>query len=184
VAKPDKRRAAFLGMAPDGHHIRMMEPGEADRLLTLGTAAGLFGRHAPALADVVPWLVRHEVFVAEADGGGPSGFAAARDATDLYWLSGLAVDPAFKGIGLRKALLAAVVARAGWFFHRAVGTAATEGADADWYRRRFLSISADDATPALAPLVRERPGIVSLAADDVSGEDRNGLERTLMIRWL
>lgn len=178
-----------MGMAPDGHHIRMMEPGEAERLLLLGTKAGLFGAVPPDIGDVVRWLVRHEVFVAETaagrDGARLSGFAAGRDATDLYWIAGLAVDPAFRGIGLRKALLAAVVARAGWFFHRAVGLAAAKGEEADWLRRRrFLAVSADEGPEHLQRLRRERPGFDSLASDPAGTADLVGSERIVMIHWL
>jgi 4-diphosphocytidyl-2-C-methyl-D-erythritol kinase len=174
-----------MGIAPDGHHIRMMEPGEAEQLYALASTAGLFADEAPDLADFVVWLLHHEIFVAEARSGRISGFAAARDATDLYWLSDLAIDPAFKGMGLRRALVAAVVARAGWFFHRAVGLAVADEATADWYRRRrFLAVAPGEEPGELRRLARERPGRSVLGDDDAFPDDLVGTERTVMVHWL
>lgn len=178
-----------MHLAPDGFRIRLMEPGEAETLLAIGAASGLFDGAMPQTPDFVRWLLQHEVFVAQADDGRHAGFAAARDATDLYWLSGLGIDPAFKGRGVRKALLSAVVTRAGWFFHRAVALGAPDEESANWYRRRrFLAIDRSDWTPELAGLARENPGFAnnSPAVAETSGLGHAlvGTERTLMVHWI
>ncbi|KQT64403.1 MULTISPECIES: GNAT family N-acetyltransferase [unclassified Aureimonas] len=181
-----------MHLAPDGFRIRLMEPGEAEGLRGLGAASGLFAGAAPDMPDFVRWLLLHEIFVAETgtktEAGRLAGFAAARDATDLYWLSGLAVDPAFRGRGVRKALLAAVVARAGWFFHRAVGLAVQGEAGADWYRRRrFLGVDRKDWTQELARLAGEVPGLPPQrfdGDDEALGAGLVGTERNVMIHWL
>jgi len=192
-------RKAFKGMAPAGMRIRMMEPGEASALQAIEHRAAQLLVEAGHLATAeptptarfVPFLLRHEVFVAEVKGGGPVGYAAAADLASLavpddgsedgegagcYWLSELSVDPAHGRRGVGSALLAAVVARAGWFFHRAVGlsTARDVAFNEPFYARRgFLKVGADDLTPALRRrLVQECPAGVS--------PDR----RTVMIRWL
>lgn len=179
-----------MHLAPEGFAIRLMEPGEAEALRALGLAAGLFEEAAaPDLHAFVRWLLRHEIFVAERTGGDLAGFAAARDATDLYWLSGLAVGPAWTGRGVRRALLAAVETRAGWFFHRAVGLAVSAEAQANWYRRRrFLAVERAAWTDELAGLARETPGLAPdrpVAAECGALDDGLvGTERNIMIHWL
>lgn len=167
-----------MHLAPEGFRVRLMEPGEAEALRTIGVVSGLFDPAVPDLPDFVPWLLRHEVFVAETVEGTPAGFAASRDAIDLYWLSGLAVDPAFKGRGVRKALLSAVVTRAGWFFHRAVGLAAAER-EADWYRRhRFLGAGDGDLSQALRDLSNQRPGFPLPSTDAGEVRPSSGSDET------
>ncbi len=180
-------------MAPDGYRIRMMEPGEAGRLRAIDAAAdrllveaGHFP--APALPDMarfVAFLLEHEVFVAEEKDGGAVGYAASADLAALtgdpaaggcYWLSALAVDPAHGRLGLGSALLAAVVARAEWFFHRAVGLSTARDlpiGEGFYGRRRFVAVPDDDLTPAL----RQRR--------DMEWPD-GALPgtRTVMVRWL
>lgn len=114
-------RKAFKGMAPQGYRIRMMEPGEAEALQRIDAAAGRLLVEAGHIASAdpvpldrfVPFLLRHEIFVAEEKGGGPVGFAAAADLASIagaggedgegagcYWLSELSVDPAHGRLSL------------------------------------------------------------------------------------
>ncbi|WP_062208768.1 GNAT family N-acetyltransferase [Aureimonas sp. AU12] len=190
-------RKAFKGMAPQGYRIRMMEPGEAEALQRIDAAAGRLLVEAGHIASAdpvpldrfVPFLLRHEIFVAEEKGGGPVGFAAAADLASIagaggedgegagcYWLSELSVDPAHGRRGVGSALLAAVERRAGWFFHRAVGLSTARGVafnELFYAKRGFLSVSPDDLTPALHQrFMAELPEGVS--------PDR----RCVMIRWL
>ncbi len=186
-------RKAFRGMAPGGYRIRMMEPGEAERLRAIDAAADRLLIEAGHIPDTgpapierfVPFLLAHEVFVAEAKGGEAVGFAAAADLADLtkdpaasgcYWLSGLGVDPAHGRRGLGSALLASVVERAGWFFHRAVGLSTARGlpiGEAFYAQRRFVAVDEADLTPAL----RQRRDVEWPAgAPDGS--------RIVMVRWL
>lgn len=195
-------RKAFRGMAPEGYRIRMMEPGEAEALRRIDAAAGRLLVEAGHIASAdpvpldrfVPFLLRHEVFVAQEKGGGPVGFAAAADLASLldpgggdgeggdgegagcYWLSEMSVDPAHGRRGVGSALLAAVERRAGWFFHRAVGLSTARGVafnESFYARRGFLSVLPDDLTPALRQrFMAELPAGVS--------PDR----RCVMIRWL
>lgn len=185
-------RKAFKGMAPAGYRIRMMEPGEAARLLAIDTAAdrlliaaGHMSGEPTALSAFVPFLLAHEVFVAEEKGGEAVGFAAGADLADLtgdpagsgcYWLSALAVDPAHGRRGVGTALLAAVVQRAEWFFHRAVGLSTVRGlpiGEGFYGTRRFVRVADDDLTPAL----RQRLGL-EWPTGALPGS------RTVMVRWL
>ncbi len=180
-------------MAPDGIHIRMMEPGEAEALRAIDGRAGrllaeaghLFDAEPASIPEFVAFLLRHEVFVAEEKGGGPVGFAAAADLGSLtddpagsgcYWLSGLSVDPAHGRRGIGSALLGAVVKRAGWFFHRAVGlsTARDIPFNEGFYAARgFLRVEAADWTPPLA---------ARFAAEVPRGVDP--ARRVVMVRWI
>ncbi len=185
-------RKAFKGLAPAGYRIRMMEPGEAGRLLAIDAAADRLLIEAGHIADTpttlavfVPFLLMHEVFVAEEKGGEAVGFAASADLSDLtrdpaasgcYWLSALSVDPAHGRLGLGSALLAAVVQRAEWFFHRAVGLSTARGlpfGEGFYEARRFVRVDDGDLTPAL----RQR-----LELEWPSGAPSGS--RTVMVRWL
>lgn len=188
---------AFKELAPAGYRIRMMEPGEAERLRWIDAAAGaplVEAGHLPSAeplppGDFVRFLLRHEVFVAARKGGEAVGFAAAADLSSLtgtereagegagcYWLSALSVDPAHARRGLGSALLAAVVARAGWFFSRAVGLSmAREPAfhETFYAKRGFLNVPPDDRTQGLDKRFQ---------AELPPGVDPDA--RTVMIRWL
>lgn len=174
-------------MAPKGYRIRMMEPGEAPRLLAISRAgdALLIEAGRVELADAPPatlhgfvrFLLAHEIFVAvEKATGDPVGFAAARDIVDLYWLSDMAVDPEHGRQGLGAALLHAVTERARWFFHRALGL--TTYVDIAFGRRfyehhGFMTVPRKDLMGMLeARLLQGTPP--GAAVDD----------RALMVKWL
>ncbi|WP_279482775.1 GNAT family N-acetyltransferase [Aureimonas sp. SK2] len=186
-------RKAFKGMAPEGYRIRMMEPGEAEALRDIDAAADRLLVEAghfpdPGLPDLgrfVAFLLAREVFVAEEKGGAAVGFAAAADLAALtgdpagggcYWLSALCVDPAHGRRGLGSALLAAVVKRAEWFFHRAVGLSTARDlpfGESFYAGHRFLRVADDDLTPALLKRYEmEWPTGASPGT------------RTVMVRWL
>lgn len=186
-------RKAFKGMAPDGYRIRMMEPGEAERLRAIDAAADRLLIEAGHIADVGPadletfvaFLLAHEVFVTEEKGGAAVGFAAAADlaaltgdpsASGCYWISGLAVDPVHGRRGIGSALLAAVCRRAEWFFHRAVGLSTAGNlpfGERFYERRRFVRVADADLTPALLQRrdMEWPPGALPGS-------------RTVMVRWL
>ncbi|MCB8840085.1 GNAT family N-acetyltransferase [Aurantimonas sp. VKM B-3413] len=180
-------RKAFKGLAPDGYRIRMMEPGEAERLLEIEQAgnsvliaagkSGLADEPVPALMAYVDFLLDHEVFVAEDKATSKAvGFAAARDTDDLYWLAELSVDPAHGRRGIGSALVEAVAQRAAWYFYRAVGlsTYCDLPCGAFFYERlHFLRVPDKDCTEWLT---RRR------IAETPPGSD--GSDRTVMIRWL
>ncbi|WP_062014750.1 GNAT family N-acetyltransferase [Aureimonas sp. AU4] len=186
----------FRGMAPEPYRIRMMEPGEAMRLREIDRRAGQLLVEAGHIADAEPlapgrfvqFLLAHEVFVAEQDGEAV-GFAASVDLAEILagepeaaegagctWLSALSVDPDHGRRGLGSALLTAVVARAGWFFQRAVAlsTARDLAFNEGFYARRgFLAVPPADRPPAL----RKR-----FDAELPPGVDP--ARRTVMVRWL
>jgi len=183
-------------MAPEPYRIRMMEPGEALRLREIDRRAGQLLVDAGHIADAEPlpvgrfvqFLVAHEVFVAE-QGGEPVGFAASADLSEMLlgepdaaegagctWLSALSVDPAHARRGIGSALLQAVVARAGWFFQRAVAlsTARDLAFNEGFYAKRgFLAVPSEDRPPVL----RKR-----FDAELPPGVDP--MRRTVMVRWL
>lgn len=128
-------RKAFKGFGPKGYRIRMMEPGEARRLMAIerraqSTLIGLgmtelADTPEPSIGDFVCFLVEHDVFVAaEKRSGEAVGFLAAHALPDLYWISELSVDPEHGRRGIGRALLSAALERARWFHHRAVGLTA------------------------------------------------------------
>ncbi|WP_136625081.1 GNAT family N-acetyltransferase [Aureimonas flava] len=180
-------------MAPEGYRIRMMEPGEAERLRAIDAAAGRLLVEAghvaradpPPLPDFVRFLLTHEVFVAQEKRGAPVGYAAAADLAALvgdpdaggcYWLAALAVDPAHGRRGVGSALLQAVVRRAEWFFHRAVGLSTARAlpiGEGFYAARRFVGVAEADLTPAL--LKRREMEWPSGAAPG---------SRAVMVRWL
>lgn len=183
-------------MAPEPYRIRMMEPGEAMRLReieglarqALATTAGFPAAETVAPGRFVQFLVTHEVFVAERDGEAV-GYAASADLAELLagepeaaegagctWLSALAVDPAHERRGVGSALLTAVVARAGWFFQRAIALSALRDEPLSQRfctKRGFFVVPPEDRPPAL----RKR-----FEAQWVPGEDLT--RRTVMVRWL
>ena len=183
MAKRD--RDWFRALAGGGIRIRMMEPGEAPALFAIlddprscraGAPPRPAGSGASGPDDRVRWLVRHEIFVAEADGGGIAGFAAAGDLVELYWLAGLFVAAGHGEGAAPAALLEAVVKRAGWFFHRAVGLSAfREGSrHAPFFEARgFMAVSREDRPPLLEERFR-----AELPADTAEES------RTVMVRWL
>lgn len=179
-------RRAFKGLAPKGYRIRVMEPGEAPELLAIERAATALlvaaGREElagepPLLGAFVERILAHDVFVAENKANGtPAGFALGRDLGELYWLAELSVDPAHGRRGLGTALLAAVRARAEWFFHRALGlsTYAEVPFNAPFYEARgFVRVLRKD----LPPFLLER--LLSETPAGALPEDR-----TVMVRWL
>ena len=174
-------------MAPQGYRIRMMEPGEAPRLLNIAragdallVAAGrtkLANAQPPELHGFVRFLVAHEIFVAvEKASGEPVGYAAARDVVELYWLSALAVDPKHGRQGIGAALLHAVTQRARWFFHRALGltTYADIAFNRPFYEHHgFMTVPRKDLHGMLEErLSQETPP--GAAVED----------RTVMVKWL
>lgn len=185
MAKPG--RQAFKALAPKGYRIRMMEPGDAERLLAIDIAATrvlaaagrreLVSAPPPPRDEFVRFLLSHEVFVArETTTGEPVGFAAAGDLEAVYWLAELGVDPAHMRRGVGSALVRAVVERASWFFHRGVGlsTYAALPCGAPFYERLgFLRVSGKDRPAWLEEKLRAETPPGCLAH-----------ERTAMIRWL
>lgn len=181
----DKERDWFRKMGPKGYRIRMMEPGEAPALFSIlkGSSALITAAGQPppdlvdaTLDDFVRWLLQHEVFVATTKAGEPVGFAVAGDAVDLYWLTGLHVTPDHQRRGVGSALIAAVLRRAGWFFHRAVGLSAYR--DLTFHaplfsRRGFMAVLRKDFPAILEDrFLREMP---SQAKEE---------ERIVMVKWL
>lgn len=174
-------------MAPKGYRIRMMEPGEAPRLLAISLAGdallikagrGELAKAAPVpLDDFVRFLIAHEIFVAfEKASGEPVGFAAARDIADLYWLSALSVDPDHGRQGIGAALLEAVTQRARWFFHRALGltTYVDIAFNRPFYEHHgFMTVARKDLDGMLeARLVEETPPGAAVQ------------DRVVMVKWL
>ena len=174
-------------MAPKGYRIRMMEPGEAPRLLEIAQAGNALliasGRAelsaAPPLAphDFVRFLLAHEIFVAvEKRSGVPVGFAAAQDIGDLYWLSEMAVDPNHGRRGIGAALLHAVTERARWFFHRALGltTYVDIAFNRPFYEHHgFMTVPRKDLHGMLeARLLEETPPCAAVE------------DRSVMVKWL
>lgn len=180
-------RKAFKGMAPKGYRIRMMEPGEAQELLAIERRAEatlialgkseLSGAPQRSIGDFVTFLVAHEVFVAEEKRTGKAvGFIAACDIVEVYWISELSVDPEHGRRGIGRSLLGAVLERARWFQHRAVGLTTYDDVPvgASFYRRSGFSVVPDaDCPPWLLQRKRTEtpPGSLETA-------------RTAMIRWL
>lgn len=171
--------------------IRMMEPGDPGRLRAIDIAATRLLADAgwpdlpgaPPLDHYARWLLAHEVFVAER-GGWPVGFACARDllpgpgeaAGSCFWLAELSVDPDHGRRGIGSALLEAVLERARWCFHRAVGLTTFRDVpfNAPFYARRgFLQVPRGDWTNGLA----ERFG--AELPPGVAAETR-----VLMVKWL
>ena len=185
--EPRPGRKAFKGMAPKGYRIRMMEPGEAHALMTIERRAEatlidlgkveLADAPRPDIGDFVRLLVENEVFVAEDKRSGEAvGFVAAHDLPDLYWIAELSVDPAHGRRGIGRALVGAVLERACWFQHRAVGltTYADIPIGAPFYEASgFTTIPVDDCPPWLADL---------RLAETPPGSDP--ATRCAMIRWL
>ena len=174
MAKRD--RDWFRKMAPKGFRIRMMEPGEAPALQAIRDRAA--GGNGPAaetqpIGDFVLWLLQHEVFVAEMKAGEPVGFAAAGDLGELYWLAGLYVLPEHRGHGIGRALTAAVVTRAGWFFHRALGLSTAPETASFFERSGFVAILPQDFPPIIFRKVKEEcPDGIALS------------DRAVMVKWL
>jgi GNAT superfamily N-acetyltransferase len=146
--RPRSGRKAFRGMGPKGYRLRLMEPGEAEALLTIREATGEPGRHRPKLADFVRFLLAHEVYVAqEKRGGNAVGYAVASGEGPVYWLLEQRVHPAHRGRGIAAALLEAVTQRARWFDHDALALAdpvALHGDASFWTRLGFAPVPAAD----------------------------------------
>ena len=117
-----------------------------------------------SLGDLTPFLLRHEVFVAEGETGAPLGFAAAaplssfekdadgEGAEGCFWIGALRVDPSAEADGVARALLGRVTERANWFFCRALAAAVSRDSafGAPFFRRNgFLLVDPADWTPAL-----------------------------------
>lgn len=172
-----RERDWFRKMAPKGFRIRMMEPGEAPALQAIraqaaGVAAAVQAPVQP-IGDFVGWLLQHEIFVAETKAGAPIGFAAAGDLGELYWLAGLYVTPEQAGQGVGRALLGAVVARAGWFFHRALGLTTAQASAPFFEASGFTAIPRQD----LPAILEER-----WQAECPPGASPD--ERRVMVKWL
>ena len=180
-------RKAFKGMAPKGYRIRVMEPGEAQRLLSIERRAEatlialgkteLLDAPKPEIFEFITFLIEHEVFVAEEKHSGEAiGFVAARDLGELYWISELSVDPDHQRRGIGRSLLSAVLERARWFQHRAVGltTYADISVGAPFYRLSGFAAVCDADCP---PWLRERK-----QAETPPGSPEEA--RSVMIRWL
>jgi GNAT superfamily N-acetyltransferase len=168
-----------------------MAPGDLAALARIEAAADRAPAEGAAkgLAALTPFLLRHEVFVAETERGRPVGFAAAAPLSSLdpgdaggegaegcFWIGALRVDPAGAPAKTPAALLGAVADRARWFFCRALGIAVPrEGAyGAGFYRAEgFLAVDPADWTPAL------RKRFDAQCPAHVLPETR-----CLMIRWL
>ncbi|NDW05409.1 GNAT family N-acetyltransferase [Jiella pacifica] len=180
-------RKAFKGFGPKGYRIRMMEPGEAQQLLAIERRAEatlialgktkLSDAPKPSIGEFVRFLVEHEVFVAEEKRSGEAvGFVAARDLGELYWISELSVDPDHQRRGIGRSLVSAVLERARWFQHRAVGltTYGDIPVGAPFYRRLgFAAVPDADCPPWLHERKRAETPPGSL-----------GATRSVMIRWL
>ncbi|MCE7030693.1 GNAT family N-acetyltransferase [Jiella avicenniae] len=166
-------RKAFKGFGPEGYRIRMMEPGEARRLLAIARRADatlialgkteIADAPKPSVGDFVRFLVDHEVFVAEKKRSGEAvGFAAAHATSELYWLSELSVEPDHGRRGIGSALVSAVLERARWFRHSGVGltTYTDVPVGASFYRRLGFDVLPDaDCPPRLLQRkLAETPG--------------------------
>lgn len=114
--------------------------------------------------------------VAADETGQAVGFAVSADVAGIYWLKELSVDPAFGGKGIGSALLDAVVGRARWACHGALGLTTFRDVpfNAPFYARRgFLECDPATVDPDLGGrLVAECPPGVPLSS------------RILMIRRL
>lgn len=172
-------------MLPAGFSIREPRGGDLAALHGIeARATALLAAHGhPALADIetsmedlAAFLRSGTTFVAVDAADEPRGFAVARDIGDLYWLGELSVDPALGRRGIGSALLDAVVERARWAFHSAVGLSTFRDVpfNAPFYARRgFLEVGLDDAPAAIRARVEsEVPTGAKLS------------ERVLMVRKL
>lgn len=176
--------------------LRGMAPGDLPGLAAIEARAVQGGADgAPlGLGDLTPFLLRHEVFVAEGETGAPLGFAAAAplssfesaaDAADAadgegaegcFWIGALRVDPSAEADGVARALLGRVTERANWFFCRALAAAVSRQSafGAPFFRRNgFLLVDPADWTPAL------RKRFDAQCPPGVPPE-----ERCLVVRWL
>ncbi|WP_427024426.1 hypothetical protein ACP4J4_00175 [Aureimonas ureilytica] len=139
-------------------------------------------------AELTPFLLRHEVFVAEDAAGRVNGFAAAAPLSSLvaetdgegaegcFWIGALRVDPSSDAEEVAEALLGAVAERAEWFFCRALAISlpCAKAEAAPFFRRkRFLVVEPDGWTPAL------RKRFEAECPPDVSPE-----ARCVLVRWL
>ncbi len=165
----------------------MMEPGEAQHLLAIEHRAEatlvalgkseLADAPGRAIGEFVAFVVEHEVFVAaEKHSGEAVGFVAARDFEDLYWISELSVDPDHQRRGVGRSLVSAVLERARWFQHRAVGltTYADIPVGAPFYRRSGFAAVPDADCPLWLRARKQ--------AETPPGSCET--TRSVMIRWL
>ncbi|MEX6505003.1 GNAT family N-acetyltransferase [Jiella sp. M17.18] len=187
AASPRNGRRAFKGIAPKGYRIRVMEPGEAERLLGIQRAADellvaagkreIAAIAAAPLESFVRFLLDHEVFVAEEKATGEAvGFAAACGLTDVYWLAELSVHPGHGRKGIGSALVTAVTQRAAWYFYRAVGlsTYCDIPCGAVFYERlHFLRVPDKDC-----------PAWLTQRRIDETPPGGDGRDRIAMLRWL
>lgn len=168
-AAPISGRKPFRGMGPKGYRLRMMEPGEAEVLLSIRQASGEPGEPPPDMAEFIRLILAHEVYVAVAKRSGEvAGYAAAAGAGPVYRLVEHRVAPEHRGRGVGSALLAAVTLRARWFGHRALALCGPvgRGDDASFYRHL-----------GFAPDLPLRPDPRATPETPVTG-------RPAMVKWL
>ncbi|MBO0906125.1 hypothetical protein [Jiella sonneratiae] len=164
-------RKAFGGIAPKGHRIRMMEPGEAEALLSLRRAGhadadARLSRPAetasPSLCDFVEYLVTREIFVCEEKKSGAiAAYAAASALFELYLVEEIVVGPDHAGSGADAALIRAVTRRARWFHHRAVAVLAwldSPSESAFYDENAFMKVSRKHLSPNLQAELETRAG--------------------------
>ncbi len=91
-------------------------------------------------------------FAAAGGDGRLLGFAVAGEIGGIFWLKELSVEPDVMRRGVGTALLNAVVERAGWAFHTAVGLSTFREVpfNAPFYARRgFLAVDPDAVPEAI-----------------------------------
>ncbi|TFF21642.1 hypothetical protein E3C22_13175 [Jiella endophytica] len=163
-------------MAPKGYRIRMMEPGEAEALHRLRQEADA-GQTRPSLAEFVGFLVSHEIFVAAAKKTGEVvGYAAARDAVELYLVVEIKVRPSLGDTAVAQSLLDVVTQRARWFHHRAIGlwTPLDSANDSSCYGKHgFMNVSRKDFPVGLQDELEPAPGHPETTAN-----------RQFRVKWL
>lgn len=80
------------------------------------------------------------------------GFAVAGEIGGIYWLKELSVEPDVMRRGIGTALLNAIIERAGWAFHTAIGLSTFRDVpfNAPFYARRgFLAVDPDAVPEAI-----------------------------------
>jgi 4-diphosphocytidyl-2-C-methyl-D-erythritol kinase len=123
-------------------------------------AAKLFARHGfpevaetPSPRDDFAGFVSSNTAVVAADGDGRLlGFAVAGEIGGIYWLKELSVEPDVMRRGIGTALLNAIIERAGWAFHTAIGLSTFRDVpfNAPFYARRgFLAVDPDAVPEAI-----------------------------------
>lgn len=165
--------------------IRPARHGDLDRLLDIEHAAtAALARFVPALAEAAPtdryrfagMLRRGESLVATLDDGTVAGFAIAGPLGGIYWLTEMGVDPSSGRRGIGTALLLAVIERARWADHPAIGLTTFRDVpfNAPFYARHgFIAVDPAELEPEIGG---------RLAAETPAGTDPDS--RVMMFKRL